>query len=43
MLTAALAGWSVDWEPFPSAAQFNEPVTALLREKYSRVEYNQKR
>ena len=43
MLAAARELWHVDWEPFPADARFNEQVTALIREKYAQLEYNQKR
>jgi lipoate-protein ligase A len=43
MLAAAVAAWQVDWQPFPADGRFNDQVTALVREKYSQIEYNQKR
>jgi hypothetical protein len=43
MLDAAQTTWLVNWEPFPADALFNDSVAALMGEKYSRLQYNQKR
>ena len=43
MLAAARETWQVDWEPFPISPEFNDPVAALIQEKYSQAAYNQKR
>ena len=43
MLAAARETWQVTWEPFPTAIEFDDLVTTLRREKYSQLEYNQKR
>ena len=43
MSESAKEAWSVDWQPLPPDAIFENQVDALVRQKYSLMEYNQKR
>jgi len=43
MLAAARETWQMDWESFPADTRFGTDVATLIQEKYSQVEYNEKR
>jgi lipoate-protein ligase A len=43
MCETAQERWQVDFRAMPTAAEFDGQVERLVREKYARVEYNQKR
>ena len=43
MLETAHNAWEVDWQPVAPDEVFSEHIAALVREKYSLADYNQKR